>query len=186
MVGRCGIEWISRDRECRQLVAWFGRLAKSPGQRRATIVRCIDESVRGELCRPAERRLRHRCAESADIVFEPDAAVLAAKLEGALAADQQLSAVADGVAYFTADRTADHPALACFEVLEVMPYRIKPLRRWLAGRGIGRLEMKKRGVRLDPDEVRRQLQARGDAEATILLARIGGRTTAIIARRITA
>ncbi len=67
-----------------------------------------------------------------------------------------------------------------------MPYRIKPLRGWLAGRGVGRLEIKKRGVRLDPDEVRRQLQARGDAEATILLARVGGRMTAIIARRITA
>ncbi len=118
-------------------------------------------------------------------VFEPDPAVLAAKLEGALAADQQLSGVAPGVAYFTADRPLEHPLLYCFEVLEVMPYRIKPLRQWLADRKIGRLEVKKRGVVLDPDEVRRQLHARGDGEATILLTRIGGRSTAILAHRMT-
>ena len=26
-IARCELEWISRDRECRQLVAWHGNLA---------------------------------------------------------------------------------------------------------------------------------------------------------------
>ena len=32
------LEWISRGRQCRQLVAWFDGLAKSPGKRRATVL----------------------------------------------------------------------------------------------------------------------------------------------------
>ena len=117
-------------------------------------------------------------------IFEPDPAVLAAKLEGALAVDQQLSAVAEGVAYFTADRLADHPALASFEVIETMPYKVKEVRQWLAARDIGRLEIKKRGVELDPEDVRRQLNPKGDGEATLLLMRLDGRTTAVFARRV--
>src|SRR5690606_8660119 len=30
------LEWITSNRECRQLVVWFGRLARTPGERRAT------------------------------------------------------------------------------------------------------------------------------------------------------
>ena len=32
------LEWITSQRECRQLVVWFGQLATVPGQRRATIL----------------------------------------------------------------------------------------------------------------------------------------------------
>ena len=119
-------------------------------------------------------------------VFEPDAAILAAKLEGALACEQKLLALAAGVPYYTADRPAAHPALACFEVLEAMPFREKQLRRWLRERGIGRLEVKKRGVSIDPETLRCQLRIDGPGEATILLARIRGRITAILARRVAA
>jgi hypothetical protein len=185
------LEWISRGRQCRQLVAWFGRLAKNPGQRRATVINStainnvagIEPTVAASFVGSAEIA----CPVATKIgryVFEPDAAVLAAKLEGALAVDQKLSAVAEGVAYFTADYTAENPALASFEVLETMPYQVKALRQWLAARNIGRLEVKKRGVPLEPDAVHRQLQARGDGDAVILLARLNGRITAIIARRI--
>ena len=37
------LEWIGRGRQCRQLVAWFGRLAEHPGRRRATIVSPVRE-----------------------------------------------------------------------------------------------------------------------------------------------
>src|SRR5262249_34061447 len=33
------LEWISRARQCRQLVAWFGQLAEHAGRRRATMLR---------------------------------------------------------------------------------------------------------------------------------------------------
>jgi hypothetical protein len=187
------LEWISRGRQCRQLVAWFGSLAKHPGKRCATVLRSV-KVVDAETTEESAPSVTTTFIGEANLecpvaprigsyVFEPDAAVLAAKLEGALAQDQNLQTVAWGVAYFTADHLAKHGALSCFEVLEVMPYRLKPLRQWLGARNIGRLEIKKRGVPLDPEQVRRDLKSDGDAEVTILLSCIDGQTTAIIARR---
>ncbi len=185
------LEWISRGRQCRQLVAWFGRLAQHSGKRRATVVCAADPNagatsqfgvVATFIGEPnVECPIASRVGR---FVFEPDAAVLAAKLEGALAASENLAALAGGIAYFTADELSNHGALACFEVLEVMPYQIKRLRAWLAARGIGRLEIKKRGVPLEPEQVRRELQTGGDGESTIMLARIAGRITAVVARRV--
>jgi hypothetical protein len=67
-----------------------------------------------------------------------------------------------------------------------MPFHERQLRQWLRERGIGRLEIKKRGVPIDPERLRYQMQLDGPNEATVLLARILGRITAILARRVAA
>jgi len=103
-----------------------------------------------------------------------------------LAAQHNLQAVTAGVAYLTADEPRSSPLLSAFEVLDVIPYRPKVLKTWLRARQIGRLEVKKRGVELDPEQVRRELHLPGDEAATLLLCRISGRITAILARRISA
>ena len=59
----------------------------------------------------------------------------------------------------------------------------KALKSWLRARGIGRLEVKKRGVELDPAHVQRNLYVPGDEEATLLLCRMDNKITAIFARR---
>ena len=42
------LEWISRDRECRQQVVWFGGLATQAGHRRATLISSqAEDSVAG-------------------------------------------------------------------------------------------------------------------------------------------
>lgn len=183
------LEWISRARQCRQLVAWFGELAQYPGQRRATILRAVETPAEVQVNATFVGQPNVECSIAPRIgryVFEPDAAILAAKLEGALAVEQKLSAIAGGLAYYTADSPTVHRALACFEVLDVRPFRQRPLRMWLRERGIGRLEIKKRGVSIDPETLRRQLQLDGPNEATVLLAPVGGRITAILARRVAA
>jgi hypothetical protein len=116
-------------------------------------------------------------------LFEPDSAVLAAKLTGALAAEHGLAAVTPGIAYLTGDAPLDDAALACFEVLDQLPLRIKTLKNWLRERGIGRLEIKKRGVDLDPAHLRRQLHVAGDASATLLVTPLAGRVAVIATRR---
>ena len=65
-----------------------------------------------------------------------------------------------------------------------MPLRIDTLKSWLKDRGIGRLEIKKRGVDADPERLRRQLQVAGDNPATLIVTRIDGRRTVIAARRV--
>ncbi len=183
---RAELEWISSRRECRQLVAWFGNLANSPGRRRATVLGAAREQRR-TVCGEGESPIGPICPLGPTIdrfVFEPDAAVIAAHLTGALAAEHGLRAIAPRAVYLTGPRAIDDLALSCFEVLEVLPLRAATLKRWLADRRIGRLEIKKRGIELDPRQLQRQLKLPGDEQATLLATRLGQRAIAIIARRI--
>jgi len=54
----------------------------------------------------------------------------------------------------------------------------------LRARGIGQLEIKKRGVRIEPQELRKQLRVEGDAAATLIITPHAGKTIAVIARRV--
>jgi hypothetical protein len=116
-------------------------------------------------------------------VFEPDPAVLAAGLAGTLAAEHGLAVAAPGIAYLVGERPLDDPALACFQVTDCMPFDLKRLRQWLRQRGIGRLEVKKRGVAEEPEQIRRRLHLRGDGAVVLLLAPLSKGVTAILARR---
>ena len=98
--------------------------------------------------------------------------------------EYEVSAVASNIAYFTGDRPINDAAFDGFEVLEVLPYHVREIKAWLTVRHIGQLEIKKRGVPLEPEKVRRELAVAGDESATVLLAKIGGRVQAIVARRL--
>lgn len=175
------LEWISRDRQCRQLVAWFGDLAEYPGHRRATLLGDSPVPMRtlvGEAtCGPPAVQPLGR------YVFDPDAAVLAAGLLGVLAAEHGLAPFSATAAYLTGDRPLEDPMLACFEVLAAMPLDVKRLARHLRDRNIGRLEIKKRGLPHDPETLRRRLALRGELPGVLILASIGRSATAILARR---
>jgi hypothetical protein len=175
------LEWLSFGGECRQLVAWFGDLARRPGRRAATIIgvghgeiRTLDESIDAPSPEigPIERYL-----------FEPDAAVLAAGLVPTLCRELGLRGISAGVAYLTADRPTHDPLVQCFEITDVLPFDLKRVKALLRERRIGRLEVKKRGVPHDPEQLRRQLRVPGMERGTLLLARVGGAVTAIVGRR---
>jgi len=69
-----------------------------------------------------------------------------------------------------------------FEVIEELPFPLKQLRSALRTRGIGRLEIRKRGVAVEPDRLRRALRLSGGAEATLVLTRVRERPTALLCR----
>ena len=173
-------EWIGSRRECRQQVAWFGALARCPALRRATVVGSHGDpcSVTGQPDTDLDRTSPIR-----RFLFEPHAAVLAAQLTGSLAAKHQLSLIAHGIAYLTGDEPVASPLLAVFDVLEVLPFDLRQLRAALAARHIGRLEIKARGVDVDPASLRNQLKPRGDEEMTLLIAGPPSNIRAILAKR---
>ena len=78
-----------------------------------------------------------------------------------------------GPAYLT-------PFARSYRVVEELPYREKPLREALRERGIGRLTIKKRGVRVAPEELRKRLAPSGDQEGTIVLTRVAGHGTCLL------
>jgi predicted RNA methylase len=180
---QCELEWISRDRECRQQVAWHGELANNAaGQRRATALASDGRVLRTISGHPESVTMYADQLEG--FLFEPDAAVLAADLAGELAAEHELSAVSPEVAYFTGPQPISDPAVACFAVDEVLPLNLRRVAQHLRARGIGRLEIKKRGVEHDPQQVRRALKLWGDDSATLILTKVNCKRTAIVARRV--
>jgi hypothetical protein len=176
------LEWISRAGECRQLVAWFGELAQKCGERRATVLRETSTPVTTFVGVPQSEPPTP--AKIGRYVYEPDAAVLAAGLAGTLATQLSVEPVAPAIAYWTSDELVDHAALSAFEVMEILSAGVKHLKPVLRARSIGTLEIKKRGIDIDPEKLRRELALRGDERATLLITRIAGRGVAILARRL--
>jgi hypothetical protein len=185
------LEWVSHRRECRQLVVWFGELATAPGERRATLI----DSPSANCERPfPDRATTATFCGSADemgsvaeaplrYVYDPDPAVVAARLTGAISNRHELASLGAGGVYLTGEQAIKDPLLAAFEVLEALPLRAAVVAPWLRARGVGRVEIKKRGVTIDPEKFRRELKLQGDNEATIILTRAGKRQLAIVAKR---
>ena len=65
-------------------------------------------------------------------------------------------------------------------MVEELPYREKQLKAALRERGVGRLTIKKRGVDVVPEELRKRLSLSGDAEATLVMTRVAGSGTALL------
>lgn len=108
-------------------------------------------------------------------LYEPDRAVLQAGLTGMLARAVGGLETARGAGYVSAQREADLPWARRFRLLTVHPLATKPLRRWARERDLGRLTIKKRGVPIDADRLRRDLRLGGTQEAVVVLTQLGGR-----------
>ena len=77
----------------------------------------------------------------------------------------------------------DDLRIQSFEILETLPFDLRRLRGVLRDRRIGRLEVKKRGVDIDPRKVQQTLEGEGDEQAVLLVTRLAGTARAILARR---
>jgi hypothetical protein len=175
-------QWISVDREVVELGLWFGAVAR-PGIRRSALV--IGQQGTSELSATED-------SEDVDVgpigeyLFEPDGAVIRARLIGDLARRLDARMLSSGIAYLTGDAAADSPFASCFRVDAVLPYDERTIRKELAARGVGTLEIKKRGVDVDPAALRRKLALKGAASATLFVTRIAGKHSALLAERVTA
>lgn len=173
-------QWISVDGEVVELVLWSGALAR-PGVGRAALV------LRGSGA-PVELRSASDTADAdagplSDYVYEPDGAVIRARLIGDLARSIGGRMLDPTIAYLTTDTATPTPFARGFRVLERLPIDVTRLKRALAARGIGVLEIKKRGVDIDPARLRPKLALKGSAEAVLILTRIAGERAALLAER---
>jgi SAM-dependent methyltransferase len=173
-------QWVSADGSTIELVAWSGALAR-PGVRRAALVTRGDDAW--ELTAAADAA-DEPVRELGAFVHEPDGAVIRARLIGDVARALSAGMLAPAIAYLTGDAALTSPFVSSFRVRETLPFETRALAKALRARGIGTLEIKKRGVDVDPAALRTKLGLRGDAAATLLLPRIGARRLAVLADRV--
>lgn len=176
------LEWIGYGSGCRQQVAWFGDLTSHAGCRAATIFgngAPVTHTIRAS--QDLELPLAGRVGR---YLFEPHATVLAAELVGVVADSHGLAAVSPRASYLTGDTAVHSPEVACFEVLETLPFSLRRVRTLLRERSIGQLDVKTQGVRLTAEHVLSELSLSGDREATLLLMPVRKRVLAILCRRL--
>jgi hypothetical protein len=168
-------EWVSDQGEVKEAALWSGGLASA--ERRATVIgdgglaTLTEEDDPGADVRPVGQ-----------FVYEPDGAVVRAGLVTAVAAGVQGGLVDEHIAYVTSDASFRTPFARGYQVLEHLPYREKQLRAALRERHIGRITIKKRGVDVVPEQLRKRLDLTGDQEATIILTRVAGKGAALLVR----
>ncbi len=173
-------QWVSADGSVVELVVWTGRLARD-GVRRSALV------LRGEQT--------HELTASADaddapvrelgaFVHEPDGAVIRARLIGDVARQLEGGMLDERIAYITGDAALTSPFVQSFRVRETLAATPKAISAALRAHGIGTLEIKKRGVDVDPAVFRRRLTLSGEGSATLILTRVGDRRLALLADRV--
>jgi hypothetical protein len=163
-----------------ELVLWFGAVARS-GVGRAALV--LGEHGTAELVAEQDAPDAEP-GELGQYLLEPDGAVIRARLIGELARRVGGRMLDASIAWITTDIAPATPFGQAFRVVERFPLDVKTLKRELAARGIGRLEIKKRGVDVDPAEFRTRLALKGDQEATLVLTRIAGARVALLTERL--
>ncbi|MCR2764175.1 SAM-dependent methyltransferase [Microbacterium sp. zg.B48] len=173
-------QWVSADGSTVELVLWSGRLAREGVRRAALVLRGDDAWELTSATDAADEPVRPLGA----FVHEPDGSVIRARLIGDVARALDAGMLSDQIAYLTSDAALTSPFVASFRVREVLPTEVRALSRALRDRGIGRLEIKKRGVDIDPAAYRKQLKLRGDESATLILTRVGSKRIAILADRV--
>ena len=120
--------------------------------------------------------------ELGPFVAEPHPAAIRA---GSLSAiDGSLHAVSEGIAYLTAEEPVASPWLTWFAVKEVLPFDVRALRSWVHHHHVGTVEIKKRGVDVDPVTWRRKLKPSGPNRVTVVCTPTTGRTKALVCDRV--
>jgi len=167
-------EWVSDDGDVLECALWCGPL--STGVRRRATLLPSGAALTGDGTRQAA------AGPVGQYLVEPDGAVIRAGLVAELADLVGGHLVDPTIAYVTTDAAPATPYGTSYEVTDVLPFGVKRLRGLLRERGVGRVTVKKRGTAVTPEELRRQLRLRGDAEATVVLTRVAGEQSMLLVR----
>jgi len=173
-------QWVSVDRDVVELGVWFGAAAR-PGITRSALV--IGEHGAAELTAAADSA-DVAIGDLGEFVYEPDGAVIRARLIGDLARTLDARMLSDQIAYLSTDRAVQTPFAVGFRVTETLPLDAKAIKKRLSALGIGILEIKKRGVDIDPAAFRSKLSLKGRQSATLFLTRVAGKRVALLAQRL--
>jgi hypothetical protein len=171
------IEVTSYLGSVREACLWSAGLAGPGVRRRASVLDRKEEITDTE---PDECPVR----PAGRWIVDPDGAVVRAGLVRHYGARHGLWQLDPDIAYLSGDRLP--PGIRGFEVLEQVVFDERRLRQALSALDCGALEILVRGVRADPDALRRRLRPRGSRPLSVVITRIGSgpaaRATAFVCR----
>ena len=179
----CEAQWVSVDGDVTEATLWFNALRRD-GVRRAALV--IGPNGAAELTSPVDYVPGGEDVAVGAVdayLYEPDGAVIRAGLVADVARSLDGHLLDEHIAYIGAPELRETPFARAYRVLEVRPYNVKALKAWVKANGIGVLDIKKRGMSVTPEELRKQLltgSGKGPNKATLVLTRLGEDRVAIV------
>jgi hypothetical protein len=173
-------QWVSVDGDVVELGVWSGPLARD-GVRRSALV--VSDEGTSELSAAADSE-DEPVRPLGEYLYEPDGAVIRARLIGDLGRRIGAGMVSDRIAYLTSDELIATPFATAFRIVADLPLDEKTVKRELRTRGVGVLEVKKRGADIDPAVFRKRMALSGPNSATVVLTRVAGRHRALLAERV--
>lgn len=174
-------QWVSVDGDLVELGLWFGAVAR-PDVKRAALL--INGNTRHEIVSHSAERMDAQIGELSKYVYEPDNSVVRSHLIGQLAEQIQAHLFAPEIAYLTSDEKISSPWLKGYEVLDNLVFDRKKLKAYLRERGIGVLEIKKRGSDIVPEQLRKELALKGEGAATLIVTRVGDAHRALVCKAL--
>jgi SAM-dependent methyltransferase len=170
-------EWVSVDGDLVEAAFWCGPLASAA--RRATLLRTTP-SAAGVAELTGSGLERAPVGTVGAYLYDPDPAVVRSHLVAEFAGTVGGRLADPDIAYVYSDSFLKSPFGRVLSVTDVLPFSLKRLRALLRERGIGRLEIRKRGSALEPDQLRKDLRLAGPNAAALVLTKVAGAATVII------
>jgi SAM-dependent methyltransferase len=165
------VELIADGRDLKEAALWSPALATAP--RRATVL------PEGWTLTPTPGP-PVACAPPGSYLLDPNPAVTRAGAVESLARTLGAWKLDERIAFLSADAPPRTPFGRSLRVEESMPYGLKRLRASLRSLGVGAVDVRRRGLAGDVEELRRRLRLDGDRRATVVLTRVLDRPWALV------
>jgi SAM-dependent methyltransferase len=166
-------EWVSVDGDLVEAAFWCGPLAEC-ARRALLLPSAVELTGSGVVAAPV--------GPVGGFLYDPDPAVVRSHLVAEFAAAIGGRIADPEIAYVYTDAAVDTVFGRRLEITDVLPFSLKRLRTLLRERGVGRLEIRKRGSALEPEQLRRDLRLSGSGSASLVLTRVAGAPTVLLCR----
>jgi SAM-dependent methyltransferase len=168
------VELLADRRELKEAVLWSPALATTT--RRATVF----PGPHTLAARPRSTGAPVPCRPPGAFLLDPSPAVTRAGLVEELARDLGAWKLDPRIAFLSADRPLRTPFGRLLGVDASLPWNLKRLRGVLRERGVGAVEVRKRGSAVDVAELTTRLRLGGDVRAVVVLTRVADRPWALV------
>jgi SAM-dependent methyltransferase len=161
-------EFIAEGRDLKEAVLWSPALATAP--RRATVLATGNQAAEHTLVAVPGDPVP--LAEPGKYLLDPSPAVTRAGLVEDLARQLGAAKIDPQIAFLTLDTEARTPFARTLRVEASAPWHEKQFAQRLHALGIGAIDIRRRGLAGDVDQIRRRLKLAGPRRATLVITRV--------------